>query len=112
VEEAELQFVRGGMPGRSYFELLLHRHPQLLRVRSVGIESVRAHALTPEAVAKFFAAYRSLCREFNNSRAGGRDLWDPLRFGRSTVLTAGAAPLVRPPQWPPAWLASVELPPR
>jgi len=44
VEEAELLFGRGGMPCRSYFELFLRRHLQLRRVRSVGIESVRAHA--------------------------------------------------------------------
>ena len=69
VEEAELRFGRGGMPGRSYFELFLRHHPQLCRVRSVGIESVRAHASTPEAVAKFCAAYRFLCRDLSISRA-------------------------------------------
>jgi len=69
VEEVEIRFGRGGMPGRSYFELFLRHHRQLRRVRSVGIESVRAHASTPEAVAKFCAAYRFLCRDFSISRA-------------------------------------------
>jgi len=34
-------------------------------VRPVGIESARADASTSEAVAKFFVAFRFLCRDFN-----------------------------------------------
>jgi len=69
VEEAETLFGRGGMPGQSYFKHILRCHPRLRRVKSVGIESVRAHASTPEASAKFLSAYRFLCRDFNIFRA-------------------------------------------
>lgn len=53
-----------GMPGRTSFDLLfLSRHPELRRARPTNIESVRADASTPEAVAKFFDAFRFLCRD-------------------------------------------------
>ena len=38
-------------------------------MRPMGIESARADASTPEAVAKFFAAFLSLCRGFCITRA-------------------------------------------
>jgi len=62
-EDAERRFGLGGFPGRSYFDLFLGRHPQLRRVRPTGIESSRADTSTPEAVAKFFTAFRFLCRD-------------------------------------------------
>jgi len=68
-EESERRFGDGGFPGRSFFDLFLKKHPQLRRVRPVGIESARADASTPEAVAKFFAAFRFLCRDFNITRS-------------------------------------------
>jgi len=68
-EDAERRFGVGGFPGRSYFDLFLGHHPQLRRVRPMGIESARADASTPEAVAKFFAAFRFLCRDFSITRA-------------------------------------------
>ena len=68
-EESERRFGDGGFPGRSFFDLFLKRHPQLRRVRPVGIESARADASTPEAVAKLFAAFRFLCRDFNITRS-------------------------------------------
>jgi len=69
VEEADRMFGDGGWPGRTFFNLFMGRHPQLHRVRPVALEGVRAEAATPEAVAKFFAAFRLLCREFGITRA-------------------------------------------
>jgi len=68
-EDAERRFGVCGFPGRSYFDLFLGRHPQLRRVRPMGIESTRADTSTPETVAKFFAAFRLLCRDFSITRA-------------------------------------------
>ena len=69
VEEADRMFGDGGWPSRTFFNLFVGRHPQLHRVRPVALEGVRAEAATPEAVAKFFAAFRFLCREFGITRA-------------------------------------------
>lgn len=69
VEEADRMFGPDGIPGRSFFDLFLGRHPELRRVRPTAIESVRADASTPEAVAKFFAAFRFLCRDLGITRA-------------------------------------------
>ena len=44
-------------------------HPQLRRVLPAALEGIRAEAATPEAVAKFFAALRWVCREFGITRA-------------------------------------------
>jgi len=68
-EDAERLLGLGGFPGRSYFHIFLGRHPQLRRVRPMGIESSQADASTPEAVAKVFAAFRFLCLDFRNTRA-------------------------------------------
>jgi len=68
-EEAERLFGGEGMPGRTFFRLFLGRHAQLRRVQSVPLEGLRAEAATPEAVAKFFAAFRLVCREFYITRA-------------------------------------------
>lgn len=70
VEEAERVFGQGGLPGRTVFQLFLRRHPQLHRVRTVALEGVRAETATPEAVAKFFAAFRLVCHAFAITRAG------------------------------------------
>jgi len=67
--EAERLFGGDGMPGRTFIRLFLGRHPQLCRVQPVALEGVRAEAATPEAVAKFFAAFRLVCREFSITRA-------------------------------------------
>jgi len=69
VEETERMFVEGGVPYRILFHQFLGRHPQLHRVRPAALEGVRAEAATPEAVAKFFAAFRLVCREFGITRA-------------------------------------------
>jgi len=69
VEEAERMFGEGGVPGRTIYHHFLGRHPQLRRVRPAALEGVRAEAATPEAVAKLFAAFRLVCREFGVTRA-------------------------------------------
>ena len=68
-EEAERLFGGDGMPGRTFIRLFLGRHPQLRRVQPFALEGVRAEVATPEAVAKFIAAFRLVCREFSITRA-------------------------------------------
>lgn len=68
-EEADRMFGPDGIPGRSFFDLFLARHPDLCRARPTAIESVRADASTPEAAAKFFADFRFLCRDLGITRA-------------------------------------------
>jgi len=68
-EEAERLFGGEGMPGRTFSRLFLRRHPQLRHEQPVALEGVRAETTTPEAVTKFFAAFRLVGREFPITRA-------------------------------------------
>jgi len=68
-EEAERLFGGEGMPGRTFSRLFLRRHPQLRHEQPVALKGVRAETATPEAVAKFFAAFRLVGREFPITRA-------------------------------------------
>jgi len=66
-EESKSRFGDRRFPGGSFFDLLFKSHPTLRRLRPVGIESARADASTPEAVAKCSAAFRFLFRDFNST---------------------------------------------
>jgi len=57
------------MPGRSYYDLLFCRHPQLRPGEARGYCERTSGCISSRSCGRFFAAYRLLCDDFNISRA-------------------------------------------
>lgn len=71
---AKARFGEDCVPKRGWFDCFLRRHPELCLVKPQALENYRAVASSPEAVAKFFAAYESMRRKYNVTSA--RQVWN------------------------------------